>query len=262
MATNPLAGRAWFESLGRSAQAQGLAIDHQRVTRREWPRWAQGAWARGWLQNHRRHTHRPDHRTCCRCGRHAPVASFTAGPGSIFIMLEQTARELPTGYYRIEQPFDVRMAALEQSFPMGAARHVAHLDIPGQHAADQRDLAAELLCAACQNETQTLIKTAFKIAPLLPKDIHDNHTEIQSSRNAHMGLGRRSGFPAAERYLAWQQNTQPHIFQSDAVSQRSQETACPEPKQKICEEPSQKLVIHSPDTALERHGKVKEGHRK
>lgn len=101
----------------------------------------------------------PMRRTCCRCGRQAPESTFTADAGSIFIMLEQTARELPTGYYRIEQPFDVRMAALLQHFPLGAAQHVAHLDIHGQHAADQRDFAAELLCAACQLGLRLLIQT-------------------------------------------------------------------------------------------------------
>ena len=157
MAANPLAGRTWFEALGRRAQAQGLPIDHQRPARRAWPRWAQTAWACGWMLNKKHHIRRPTHRTCCRCGRQAPESTFTADAGSIFIMLEQTARELPTGYYRIEQPFDMRMAALLQRFPIGAARHVAHLDIHGQHAADHRDFAAELLCAACQAHAQALL---------------------------------------------------------------------------------------------------------
>lgn len=45
----PLAGKAWFEALGRRAYTQGLPLDYQRAMRNHWPMWARSAWARGWL---------------------------------------------------------------------------------------------------------------------------------------------------------------------------------------------------------------------
>ena len=45
----PLAGKAWFEALGRRAYNQGLPLHYERTMRNKWPTWARGAWARGWL---------------------------------------------------------------------------------------------------------------------------------------------------------------------------------------------------------------------
>ncbi len=44
-----LAGKAWFEALGRRAYTQGFPLDYQRAMRNHWPMWARSAWARGWL---------------------------------------------------------------------------------------------------------------------------------------------------------------------------------------------------------------------
>ncbi len=47
--TKPLAGKRFFESLGRSAASRGYPMNYQRLERRCWPIWARTAWARGWL---------------------------------------------------------------------------------------------------------------------------------------------------------------------------------------------------------------------
>jgi len=47
--TKPLAGKRYFEALGRSAQARGLPIIYERSKRNTWPMWARCAWSRGWL---------------------------------------------------------------------------------------------------------------------------------------------------------------------------------------------------------------------
>lgn len=44
-----LAGKRYFEALGRSAQSRGLPIIYERAKRNQWPMWARCAWARGWL---------------------------------------------------------------------------------------------------------------------------------------------------------------------------------------------------------------------
>lgn len=45
----PLAGKAWFEAMGRRSYTQGFPLDYQRAMRNHWPMWARSAWARGWL---------------------------------------------------------------------------------------------------------------------------------------------------------------------------------------------------------------------
>jgi hypothetical protein len=45
----PLAGKAFFEAMGRRAYTQGLPIVYERAMRNMWPMWARSAWARGWL---------------------------------------------------------------------------------------------------------------------------------------------------------------------------------------------------------------------
>lgn len=50
MSAKPLAGKRWFEALGRRAFSQGLPINYERSQRNYWPMWARCAWARGWMQ--------------------------------------------------------------------------------------------------------------------------------------------------------------------------------------------------------------------
>lgn len=44
-----LAGKRWFEALGRRAASKGLPSIHGRSARQKWPMWARQAYARGWL---------------------------------------------------------------------------------------------------------------------------------------------------------------------------------------------------------------------
>jgi hypothetical protein len=52
--SKPLAGKRWFEALGRSEYSQGLPINYRRSLRARWPMWARSAWARGWLHQQTR----------------------------------------------------------------------------------------------------------------------------------------------------------------------------------------------------------------
>lgn len=44
-----LAGKRWFEALGRRAKSEEKPILHWRVQRMEWPMWARRAWVSGYL---------------------------------------------------------------------------------------------------------------------------------------------------------------------------------------------------------------------
>lgn len=44
-----LAGKRWFEALGRSESSRGLPLNHRRHERSTLPIWARSAIARGWL---------------------------------------------------------------------------------------------------------------------------------------------------------------------------------------------------------------------
>lgn len=52
--TRPLAGRRYFEALGRSAQSRRLPIIYERSKSKAWPLWARAAWTRGWLHQQTR----------------------------------------------------------------------------------------------------------------------------------------------------------------------------------------------------------------
>lgn len=45
----PLAGKRYFEAMGRRAASQKMPIHYDRIARQQWPMWARQAWARGWL---------------------------------------------------------------------------------------------------------------------------------------------------------------------------------------------------------------------
>lgn len=94
------------------------------------------------------------HRTCCRCRRQAPTAEFSTAPSQIIAMLEETSRLHPTGYYRVRQPIQFSEAVVSRRFELGTVQHIAHLDISGQSAADDRDWCAEPICQQCQAEVQ------------------------------------------------------------------------------------------------------------
>jgi hypothetical protein len=47
--TKPLAGKRFFESMGRSASSRGLSILANRLDRQNWPGWARSAYSRGWV---------------------------------------------------------------------------------------------------------------------------------------------------------------------------------------------------------------------
>ena len=45
----PLAGKRWFEALGRRAKSKGEPILTGRIERSKWPMWARSAYTCGWL---------------------------------------------------------------------------------------------------------------------------------------------------------------------------------------------------------------------
>ena len=51
--SSPLAGRRAFEAMGRRDASNGLPLIAMRAKRRGWPRWAQEAFAFGWLAEKR-----------------------------------------------------------------------------------------------------------------------------------------------------------------------------------------------------------------
>ena len=52
--SRPLAGKRYFEALGRSAYSRGLSLSYDRPARLRWPMWARTAWAKGWLMQGQR----------------------------------------------------------------------------------------------------------------------------------------------------------------------------------------------------------------
>lgn len=44
-----LAGKRWFEALGRRAKSQGKPMLSERMERSKWPMWARRAYTCGWL---------------------------------------------------------------------------------------------------------------------------------------------------------------------------------------------------------------------
>lgn len=50
MAKKPLAGKRWFEALGRRAFSIGEALSATRLKRKKWPEWAQRAYVVGWFK--------------------------------------------------------------------------------------------------------------------------------------------------------------------------------------------------------------------
>lgn len=45
----PLAGKRFFEAMGRRAASQEMPFIHDRLAKQAWPVWARSAWARGWI---------------------------------------------------------------------------------------------------------------------------------------------------------------------------------------------------------------------
>lgn len=60
----PLAGKRWFEAMGRRASSKGLAALHGRQDRQRWPMWARQAYAAGWLRQ--QHSRRQGGQECER----------------------------------------------------------------------------------------------------------------------------------------------------------------------------------------------------
>lgn len=55
-----LAGKKYFNALGRSACSRGLPITESRAMRQSWNRWAREAYAKGWLEQSRGNVRKND----------------------------------------------------------------------------------------------------------------------------------------------------------------------------------------------------------